>query len=407
MLFKLALRNLLRNRRRSLVTILAIGAGFAAINLFGGYVSNVFGGLERQAIHGETLGHLTISKPGYFEQGNINQEDYILTAEEITRVSNVIYNTNLVEFISPRLAISGLISDGEFSTIFIGDAIVRTDLAKIRKDFRPERGGFLDEENPYGLVLATNLASALSMEKGSTGVLFTSTLTGQANAFDVDVVDIYDTGNASTNDKAIILPLQLARDLLQTEGAQRLTVMLKDGSQAKVVQQQLIQLFAEQGLNYEVKNWEELSAFYGQVKGLFNMIFSFIFAIVSVIVIMSIINTMSMIIVERTREIGTLRSLGMQKIDVLSLFSIEGLLIGICGCVVGLLITLLVGVSINASGFSYIPPNSSSPVLLLVNFESPIILGTLIALSLFTVLSSLVPARRAAESEITDALRHI
>jgi len=245
------------------------------------------------------------------------------------------------------------------------------------------------------------------MEKGSTGVLFTSTLTGQANAFDVDVVDIYDTGNASTNDKAIILPLQLARDLLQTEGAQRLTVMLKDGSQAKVVQQQLIQLFAEQGLNYEVKNWEELSAFYGQVKGLFNMIFSFIFAIVSVIVIMSIINTMSMIIVERTREIGTLRSLGMQKIDVLSLFSIEGLLIGICGCVVGLLITLLVGVSINASGFSYIPPNSSSPVLLLVNFESPIILGTLIALSLFTVLSSLVPARRAAESEITDALRHI
>jgi putative ABC transport system permease protein len=407
MFFKLALRNLLRNRRRTLVTVLAIAAGFAAINLFGGYVANVFGGLQRQAIHGETLGHLTVTRPGFFQQGKIRQEDFLIEAPEIERLTALMMTTGAIDFVSPRLSLSGLVSDGSTSTIFIADAIVRTDLSKIRQDFRPERGGFLDPDNAVGIVLAENLASALSMSKGSTGVLFTSTLTGQANALDFDVVDVYDTGNASTNDKAILLPLDMARELLQTEGAERLTLMLKDATQTRQVQQQLTSLFQAQGLNFEVHNWEQLSAFYSQVKGLFNMIFSFIFAIVSVIVVMSIINTMSMIIVERTREIGTLRSLGMQKYHVLQMFCLEGFLIGLAGCGLGLLITVLVGSLINATGFSYIPPNSSSPVPLLVNFELMMMLATLAALSVFTVVSSLVPARRAASAEITDALRHI
>ncbi|MCH9692279.1 MAG: FtsX-like permease family protein [Gammaproteobacteria bacterium] len=401
------MRNLTRNRSRSLAIILAISAGFAAINLFGGYIANVFSGLQRQAIEGEKLGHLTIARSGYFERGGINQEDFILSTEEISRITTLVMQFAEVELVSPRLSLSGLISDGDLSTIFIGDALVRTDLQHIRKEIRPQRGGFLQPGNPFGISVSKNLAQALALEPGSSAVLFTSTLAGQANAYDVDIIDIYDTGTAATNDKAILLSLELARNLLTTEGAERLTVVLNSAAVTEMVKVRMKNLFAEQGLDLEVRTWESLSAFYQQVKNLFNLIFSFIFSIVLVIVVMSIMNTMSMVVIERTREIGTLRSLGMQRWRVLGMFSLEGLLIALVGCALGLLIVLSVGSVVNIGGLSYTPPSASSPVRLLVDFKPLLLFGSMTMLSVFAIVSSFIPARRAANTDITNALRHV
>src|SRR5512142_1685815 len=89
-LFKLALRGLLRNRRRSLVTMLAIAFGFAAIVLFAGYTHNVYDGLGRQSIHGEMLGHLTLYKEGMRTEGKLDPERYLLTAPEVTAITKLI-----------------------------------------------------------------------------------------------------------------------------------------------------------------------------------------------------------------------------------------------------------------------------------------------------------------------------
>jgi len=407
MLMMLAFRNLSRNRRRSIATVLAIALGFMAVALFGGYITNVYSGLSRQAIQGEKLGHLTIAKPGYFSLGNIRQEDYVFSAAEQGRIREALRGLNGVELISPRLSISGLVSNGEQSTIFIGDGIVRGDLRRIRKDFRPESGGFLDEKNPIGVALSVNLAKALKLEKGGSGVLFVSTLSGQANALDFDVVDVYDTGNAATNDKAVILPFDMAQTLLDTQGAERLTVVLDDVARTAEMQEIVGQRLNAAGMQVEIKTWEELSSFYRQVRNLFNMIFSFIFSIVLVIVIMSIINTMSMVVMERTREIGTLRSIGMQRGALVRLFACEGFLLGLIGCAAGLALTLAIGSGLNAAEFSYVPPNSSSKVRLLIDFEPRIILTALAALCVFSIVSSFIPARKSAHANITEALRHV
>jgi len=137
------------------------------------------------------------------------------------------------------------------------------------------------------------------------------------------------------------------------------------------------------------------------------MIFSFIFAIVVIIAFMSIVNTMSMVVIERTREIGTLRSIGMQRPAVMWLFSFEGLLLALVGCALGLVILFGVGGLINMSGLTYVPPNSSTPVRLLVNFPPAVIFAALGAVILFTVLASIAPARRAANASISESLRHV
>lgn len=407
MFMTLAFRNLSRNRRRSIATILAISLGFASIALFGGYITNVYSGLSRQAIQGEKLGHLTIAKPGYFSLGNIRQEDYIFSAEEQQTIGTTLKDLKEVELISPRLSISGLVSNGEQSTIFIGDGVVRGDLRKIRKDFRPESGGFLAEEQPIGVALSQNLAKALALVKGDSGVLFVSTLTGQANALDFDVVDVYDTGNAATNDKAIILPYDMAQSLLDTQGPERFSIVLSDKGQTLAMRDTINERLQKAGVKAEIKTWEELSSFYRQVRSLFNMIFSFIFSIVLVIVIMSIINTMGMVVMERTREIGTLRSIGMQRGALVRLFACEGFFLGLIGCAIGLAMTLVIGSLLNAVEFTYTPPNSSSQVRVLIDFEPRIIVTALLALCAFSVISSFIPARKSARANITEALRHV
>jgi putative ABC transport system permease protein len=137
------------------------------------------------------------------------------------------------------------------------------------------------------------------------------------------------------------------------------------------------------------------------------MIFLFIFIIVFVIVVMGIINTMSMSVMERTREIGTLRALGMQRLGIMRLFSTEGMLLAVLGCAVGLLLTLLVAVPINVADISYMPPNASAPVPLQIKLEAAGIVSTLVFLVAVAALSALLPARRAARMQIVDALGHI
>jgi len=128
---------------------------------------------------------------------------------------------------------------------------------------------------------------------------------------------------------------------------------------------------------------------------------------VIVIVMMSIINTMSMAVVERTREIGTLRALGMRRWDISWLFSVEGVLLVVLGGLVGVALTLVLAWVVNQAGFSYVPPNNTDAVLLQVDVVPWVMLQAFLFLGLVAALAALLPARRAARMVIVDAMGHV
>ncbi len=408
MIIQLALRNLGRNRRRSIVTIIAIAAGFSAINLFGGYVFNVFAGLQDSAIYGSGLGHLTIAKKDYFEEGQMRKEDFVFSPEELQTIQSILGRYPPIKLVAPRFSLSGLASNGETSTIFIADAIAQSDQRTLRgQRLAANTRGLLPQQDNYGVVLATDLASALNVSVGDNAVLFTSTLDGQANAYDVVVDSIVNTGNAATNDKFVTVSMPLARDLLDNQGAEKLTILLDDAIKTQYFRQRLTDDLASAGITVDIRTWDQLSAFYQQVRGMFSLIFMFIFIIVLTIVVMNIINTMSMTVVERTREIGTLRALGMQRLSVRRLFSTEGLFLSLIGCIAGVVLSLSITFLVNQADISYTPPGNSSPVPLLVNTVPALMVGALIILTGLSTLFSILPARRAAKSIITEALGHV
>ena len=411
--FKLALRGLLRNRRRSLVTLLAIALGFSAIALFAGYTHNVYGGLARQSIHDEMIGHLTVSKRGMRTEGKLDPERYLLTQAEVDAISQLLRDEPHVKLVAPRLALSGLLSNGRASTIFIAEGVEPRAMARLQQSEAdnavvPKIKKQLDPARPEVVELSEGLADMLHLASGGQGAMLVNTLSGQANALDVTVGHTFNTGNARSNDKFAFLTLDLTRTLLDAEGrADRLTVLLDDVSQTKMLRDHLLTKLNGAGYAVEIQTWQELSDFYNQVHGMFDMIFGFIASIVLTVVVMSVANSMGMTVVERTREIGTLRAIGLKRSGVVRLFTTESMLLTLIGCLLGLLITLAVRWGINLANISYIPPNSVAPVPLLVDMDIGRVSFTFILMSVVGTLAAYMPARRAARKDIIDALGHV
>ena len=416
--FKLALRGLTRNRRRSLVTLMAIALGFAAIALFAGYTHNVFEGIAQQSIHGVLLGHLTLSKRGMRLEGKLDPERYTLTASEADQITKLLMAEPHVKMVAPRLAFSGLISNGKASTIFIAEAIepaAMEGLQKGRQSHSSQSGGALDRHakrlDPTRddvAELSEGLVNILHLQENGLAAVLVNTLNGQANALDLTVGHTFNTGNAGSNDKFAYVTLAMARNLLDAEGrADRLTILLDDVNQTEAVRQSLLPKLRAAGFDVEIMTWKELSDFYNQVRGMFDMIFGFIFMIVLTVVLMSVANSMGMTVVERTREIGTLRSIGLKRWGVVRLFTTESMLLTVIGCTVGLLITLAVRWGINVAGISYTPPSSASPVPLLVDLDVGRVVFTFVLMAVVGTLAAYLPARRAAKKPIIDALGHV
>lgn len=409
----ISLRNIIKNGRRSLMTVLAIALGYAAINLFQGYVHSTYAGLTNAAIHGEGLGHITIFKKGYLDQGKLHPEKFQFSKSEVERISTIVRTEADVRLVTPRLSVSGILSNGRNSTIFIAEGLVPAEDKEIRGDlskYTSFSGTYLDDKEKTGVVIGSELAAMLDLKVGSDAVILSNTYSGMANALDAKIAGIYNTGNTATNDKMLLMTFRHSQDLMDYSGAERLVILLKDGRNGKNLMSVMGRLqkgLTDAGFSADMKTWNELSVFYKQVKNLFDMIFLFIFIIVLVIVVMSVVNTMSMSVMERTREIGTLRALGLKRVGVKTLFATEGALLGILGSALGGIIFFTVYGIITAMHPTYVPPGSSNPVPLRVDLVWPVLVRTVLSLSVLALIAAYVPARRSARMAIVDALGHI
>jgi len=244
--FKIALRNLLKNRRRSVITALAIALGFAAVNLFDGFTEYMYTGNREGVIYGAALGHLTVFKKGLLEKGQLDPARYLLAPEEIEAVEEICRKIPSVLLVTPQLRISGLITNGYVSTIFIAQGIVPSanDVFLRRAKYLKKLGVLfegrkLEDDKMYGVAVASGLARLLDLKIGSTAVAFTNTVDGQMNALDMEVFQIFDAGGDVMNDKIMRVPFNFAQALYDSDGADRLSVLLDKAEHTESIRDQL------------------------------------------------------------------------------------------------------------------------------------------------------------------------
>ena len=413
---KIALRNIIKNGRRSVITILAIALGFAAVNLFNGFKEYMYNGNSEVAIFVKAQGHLTIFKKGFLEKGQLDPARYLLTSEEIHTIEQVCRENSNVMYVTPQLKVSGLITNGKISTIFIGQGIIpsamdiflsRITIASMKYVQKQIEGRNLEDDMPYGVGVARGLARLLDLKLGAEAVAFTNTVDCQLNALNIEVFNLFNTSSDQMNDKFMMVPFRFAQMLYDTDGGDRIAVLLSETELTESTREQLKEAFSKRGLDLDIKTWKETSEWYRKVKEMFDVIFLFLFIIVFIIVVMSVINTMSMVVLERTREIGTLRALGLKRKGVLLLFAIESSLLGILGTIWGGLLTFLGWWLVKVIKPTWVPPGISTRVFIRIEFVPQSMVYSFIILVVLCLIASLIPARRAAKKNIVDALGHV
>ena len=408
-------RNLFRNKRRSLYIFLIIGFGFAAINTFAGFKKYIYSTLSESYIYTAANGHITIHLDETALENSLdNANKHYISKDDISKLSKIADNYDDVTLIYPTLYLTGLISDGESSTIFIGVAAVPSEFYYVQEQAKGMLsklqyfdGNKLDDNLAHGIGVSRKLAKKLGIGIGSSILLMAPSINGQLNTLEVNVVQFTDTTQELLDDKLIIMPLELARSLLMTDGASRLHFLLNNGTDIDKFKSLITDLAININDELQVSTWRELSPFYVKVEKMFHVIFFFMFLIVSTVVIMSVVNTVSMSIYERTSEIATMRTLGAARRLIVKVFSIEGAFLGVFGCFFGLFLWLIVFGIISFVEPNWVPPQITRNIPLEIHADFLFIFQSACIIIFLTIMSGIIPAYRIATYNIVKGLGHV
>lgn len=411
----LAFRNLLRNSRRSITTIAAVSLGYAAVNILAGFASYMFASIEDAHIYEQANGQIQIWKKDARTYSGAELEGYLITAEDFAKIQSAVDKDDRVEFAAGMLEVQGSIDLDGKAGYFVGQAMEpeKRDQIKARstalRSPHPkegtEQGHPITKDTPDGIAVATGMAEGLGLHIDTPVILMAASLSGQMNALDATVFQIVDTASENLSNRYLFLSLSLAQELYDTDGVSSVRLLLKDNDDTDPVANSLRMEFPES--DWEIVTWYDASKLYLRTKRMFDIIFGIVFVIIAVIATMSVLNTIGMAVVERTREIGTLRALGLKRPGVVSLFSLESALLGIIGAVIGLLITVGFSILIGAISPTWEPPVTAQEVIWEIRLLPGTLAITFVLLVLFTALAAVAPARRAAKQSIVDSLGHV
>ncbi|CAN5697418.1 ABC transporter permease [soil metagenome] len=399
---RFALHNALRNRRRSLVTVSIAALGTAAILLAGGFAYATYEGLAQASAR--STGHLIVGKPGHFSSDEEVPLQYGI--DQAAQLQTRLLGDPAVRYVLPRVDFSGLISNGDKSTIMLAMGIDPDTEFAVKGPFLTVKEGAILESNAKEaeVVLGDALARSLKAKTGSSLTLMASTTDGALNALDVIVKGVVSTGIPDMDKRLVYTDIKTAQKLLNTQRVSSLGVFLNSMDATGSARQRLASMLPEM----TVQSWVEQAFFYRSVRDLYNRIFGALGVIISVIVVFVVANAMAMAIIERTREIGSLRAMGTLPGQLIRSFSFEGMFLGGASAIAGALLALAVALLLIVFPVQMPPPpGRSTGYPLMVTIDAALYVGTIIMMVVLSMLSSAWIAHRTMRQTIVDALAHI
>lgn len=398
---KLALRNVLRQKSHTAMTLAAIIGGVAGLILAGGWVNDVFVQLSEALIHSQS-GHLQVYKKGFFTEGSRAPEKYLIAAPGA--VKQRIAASPDVANVMARLNFSGLINNGRSDLPIIGEGVEAGQEARLGSSVSILAGRQLNDEDAFGVLLGHGVASGLKLKPGDHVTLLANTLEGALNSIDLEVIGVFQSFSNDYDARAVKLPLSAAQELLDTEDVNALVISLKKTEDTDRIGAWLKEQLGTLGL--EVKTWVELNDFYEKTVEMYKGQFGVLQLIILIMILLSVANSVNMSIFERTGEFGTMMALGNRGSKIFRLIVIESVLLGLLGATLGLGIGITLALIISAIGIPMPPPPNANlgytahiqvvPSVLIVSF----VIGILA-----TVMAAILPARHVSRTPVIEALR--
>lgn len=407
LVFKIAWRNILRYKRRSLFAMMTILVGVAGIVLFGGFVEANYIGLRESIIRSQ-YGHLQIHQKGYELNYRREPNQYRMTPDLTRQAQALLESIPNVLITSRRLEFTGLLGNEQNSRAAIVRGVDPDSEALINSALTITDGTDLDSAKPEGVLLGEGLAQAIDAKVGDTLTLLGTTVNGVMNAVDVEVVGIFQSFAKEYDDAAMMMVLENAQNLLNTQSIDTLVVLLDDTLALQEAVASIVDKTQQQQLDIEWIEWFKMASFYQKVVDLYSGFFLFINLVIYIVVLFSVSNTMIVTVMERTSEIGTLRAMGMRRGGIIRQFLAEGLMLAMLGALLGVVSGIAITWLINSLEIMMPPPpGSSKGYPLHLQYVEEIWLSTVFVVGVIAFFATFIPALQASRKAIVDALRHV
>lgn len=401
-LFKMAFRDLGRNKRRSILSALAVSVGMGLLLLMSSVIVGEMRGALKNTIQLHS-GHLQIRSLTYDENKiSLKWDDLIENPQAL--IDSVTAQVPQVMAATPRLVASGIVTRGENSH---GVQVIGFDPASEANQVYRQGvigGDFLTPDDREGILVGQPLADKLGLAVGEQVNVLVNTSNGAVDEQLFTIRGIYTTNTFGYDESTIFMPLAKAQTITGAEDrASLIFIMLDDREQADAV------AAAMKTPNYTVVTWREMNAFIVQFEDFANAYMTIFYLIVLGITATVVSNTLVMSVYERTREIGILAAIGMKGRRILAQFLAEAALIATGGVIGGLILGGalsyyfgLYGVPLDIGKFGL------TGILINNRIYTQLTLGNVIYLTtvtyIVTLIASFAPARMASRMEPVEAL---
>ncbi|GAB6088597.1 ABC transporter permease [Spirochaeta dissipatitropha] len=411
--FAMAMRNLARHTRRSIITAIAIGAGVAMFIALSSIMSG-FAGDSNRNLQLYELSSAGIFARGYYETMDSYRlerlvEDANILLEELEdagfqAAARTSFRGELIVHYDP------FPEDGSIPMVFTGVDPVRDPQVFLLAD-NMLQGRFLEGDEE--LIMGRWLAERLGAETGYTVNVSTRTRDGYRQLLDMEIVGIYETPNPIVDRNMVFIPLATADEYLEMRGAVtavhvKLPTMFAGPEDTEAIRTITTRVNGDQ---LEVLSFAEMNREMDEMMGMadaYTGLFSFLLAIIAIV---GVSNTMLMSVLERQKEIGMLRSLGFRTSDIRDMFAFEAAGIGIIGAVFGLILGTLLQLFLVNVGLDYgflldeIDLGYRMSSILYGEWNIPLMFiaaGTAIVIA---GLVSWLPTRKILKKNITECMR--
>ena len=408
-LLRTAIRNVFRNRRRSVLNIIALTVGISIMFIATGWIRGYFTVLYDGIINAET-GHIQLVHHRYIDESrrlplDLNVGNYTTLREELETMDRIKAATGRINFTMK-------LSNGRDFIHMMGRAIHPRHEQEVTvvSDHIVE-GSYLTEQE--GVLVGAPVAEKLEIGPGDTIFITARDRYGVENFIDAPVAGLYELGYPAADNHIVFMDLETARFLLSMENeVTKVVVKLEEGYAPADVLPAIMNRIEKSGENKEVAAfpWQKfaqtlVSAVKADMNGFIIMLI-----IIYLLILLGILNSMSMSVYERVREIGTLRAIGMKRRALFRMFILESFAIAIIASIAAFILGGAIALYIGTVGFDfaqYVPADMPIPFgnrftadFRWYDFVFGIGIGTVTA-----VLGGLLPARRAARYPIAEAMK--
>ncbi len=406
---KIAIRNLIRYKRRTLLTSSLVAIGIVFVLVFTA-VSGSFKNLIISQITDSMLGHIQIHRKGYVASIDNLPLTMNMKPQAVAKVEKLLEGTPGIEAYSPRIKFGGMFSN------FTETTAIRLNGVDPEKEARTVpllMARVIEGEKVIKkgeIMIPELLARGMNLKVGSMVVVIATNKDGSVNGKQLKVGGVLESATGPGGRDGYV-HIDDAVEILRMDGPEisEIAIRLKDFGALHKIYGQLDQALSgeknKQGKPiFEVHTWEGLSPFFSLAQ-MINLMTIFIKVMLIAIVLVSVMNVMIMAVYERIREIGTIAAIGTLPGKILSMFVMEGLLLGIFGVVIGNVIGLVIVFVLRLAHISFNFARQTFVLSPAVQLSDLIIVSVIVVV--VAILGSLQPALKASRMEPITALRHV